>query len=166
MRALAGDLPADAAAIQRAKRFEFYSLGLVLGYSYACSPVVQPGTTTGATSTGPAADTTTYVPATAPGARLPHAWLPDGTSLYDRLGRAFTLLRPAHRAVSLAGPLEQLARARGIPLTVAQAPPGYPGRDDFLLIRPDQHIAWRAADPRDIDLDLVTGRSLAPARRR
>jgi 2-polyprenyl-6-methoxyphenol hydroxylase-like FAD-dependent oxidoreductase len=166
MRALAGDLPADAAAIQRAKRFEFYSLGLVLGYSYAGSPVVQPGTTTGAASTGPAADTTSYVPATAPGARLPHAWLPDGTSLYDRLGRAFTLVGPAHRAGALAGPLEQLARARGIPLTVVQAPPGYPWRDEFLLIRPDQHIAWRAADPRDIDLDLVTGRSLAPARRR
>ena len=42
MRALAGDLPADAAAIQRAKRTEFHSLGLVLGYSYAGSPVIQP----------------------------------------------------------------------------------------------------------------------------
>lgn len=43
LRALAGDLPADAAVIQRVKRFEFYSLGLVLGYSYAGSPVIQPG---------------------------------------------------------------------------------------------------------------------------
>ena len=42
MRALAGDLPRDAAAIQRAKRAEFHSLGLVLGYSYAGSPVIQP----------------------------------------------------------------------------------------------------------------------------
>jgi hypothetical protein len=24
-------------------------------------------------------------------------------------------------------------------------------------VRPDQHIAWRATDPADIDLDLVTG---------
>ena len=42
MRSLAGDLPADAAVIQRAKRAEFHSLGLVLGYTYAGSPVIQP----------------------------------------------------------------------------------------------------------------------------
>jgi 2-polyprenyl-6-methoxyphenol hydroxylase-like FAD-dependent oxidoreductase len=155
MRALAGDLPADEAAIQRAKRFEFYSLGLVLGYSYAGSPVVQPATTAAALP-----DTTAYVPAAVSGARLPHAWLPDGTSLYDRLGRSFTLLGPAHRSAAVA----EQALARGIPLTLAQAPPGYPWRDEFLLVRPDQHIAWRAGDPRDIDLDLVTGRSMAAAR--
>ena len=34
-------------------------------------------------------------PAAQPGARLPHAWFPDGTSLYDRLGTGFTLLGPA-----------------------------------------------------------------------
>ena len=42
MRSLAGDLPADPAVIQAAKRAEFYSLGLVLGYTYAGSPVIQP----------------------------------------------------------------------------------------------------------------------------
>ena len=42
MRSLAHDLPPDAQAIQRAKRSEFHSLGLVLGYSYAGSPVIQP----------------------------------------------------------------------------------------------------------------------------
>jgi 2-polyprenyl-6-methoxyphenol hydroxylase-like FAD-dependent oxidoreductase len=151
MRALAGDLPADEVAIQRAKRFEFYSLGLVLGYSYAGSPVIQP-----APGTAAIADTTTYAPAAEAGARLPHAWMPDGTSLYDRLGRGLTLLGPAPRSGSLA----ERARARGIPLTLAQAPPGYPWRDEFLLVRPDQHIAWRAGDPDCIDLDLITGLSL------
>ena len=43
MRAMAGDLPADAAVIQEAKRAEFHSLGLVLGYSYAGSAAIQPG---------------------------------------------------------------------------------------------------------------------------
>ncbi len=42
MRAMAGDLPADAAVIQEAKRAEFHSLGLVLGYSYAGSAAIQP----------------------------------------------------------------------------------------------------------------------------
>jgi 2-polyprenyl-6-methoxyphenol hydroxylase-like FAD-dependent oxidoreductase len=156
LRALTGDLPADEATIQRAKRFEFYSLGLVLGYSYAGSPVIQPG------GTAEIADTTTYSPAAEPGARLPHAWLPDGTSLYDQLGPGLTLLGPADRAISLAAQ----ARARGTPLTLVQAPPSYPWRDEFLLVRPDQHIAWRAGDPDDIDLDLITGRARMGTRHR
>jgi 2-polyprenyl-6-methoxyphenol hydroxylase-like FAD-dependent oxidoreductase len=153
MRSLAGDLPADAAAIQAAKYPEFHSLGLVLGYSYAGSPVIQPSG-----RPGPAADTTRYTPAAEPGARLPHAWLPGGSSLYDRLGTGFTLLGPVsraarHRAAALAG----RARERGIPLTLREPPPDYPWAGEFLLVRPDQHIAWRASDPGDIDLDVVTG---------
>lgn len=156
MTALAGDLSTDPAAIQRVKRFEFYSLGLVLGYSYAGSPVIQPGG-------GPVtvADTTTYTPSAAPGSRLPHAWLPDGSSLYDRLGTGFTLVGPAGRGARLAG----RARARGIPLAAAEPPPGYPWQGEYLLVRPDQHIAWRAADPDDIDLDAVTGREPADLRK-
>jgi hypothetical protein len=46
-----------------------------------------------------------------------------------------------------------------------QPPPDYPWRDAFLLVRPDQHIAWRASDPDDIDLDVVTGRSGTGTRR-
>lgn len=152
MRALAGDLPADEAVIQRVKRAEFHSLGLVLGYSYAGSPVIQPGVGEPTAIT----DTTTYTPVAEPGARLPHAWLPDGSSLYDRLGRGCTLVGPAG-AGQLAGSLAERARQRGIPLEIIEAPAGYPWRDEFLLVRPDQHIAWRASEPDSIDLDLVTG---------
>ena len=143
MRDLAGDLPADADAIQRAKRAEFHSLGLVLGYSYAGLAVIQPGA-----APAPAADLTCYTPAAEPGARLPHAWLPDGSSLYDQLGPGFTLVGPS---------------ATG-PAAVATWPPAPPraasrwrwpsrrrtirGATEFLLVRPDQHIAWRAADRR------------------
>ena len=151
MRALAGDLPADAAAIQQLKRPEFHSLGLVLGYTYAGSPVDPARGSAGRCVT----DTTRYLPAAEPGARLPHAWYPDGSSLYDRLGRGFTLLAPPGGA----GPeLARDAARRGIPLTLAAAPPEYPWREEYLLVRPDQHIAWRADDPAEIDLDLVTGR--------
>ena len=51
------------------------------------------------------------------------------------------------------------ARRRKIPLSLAEAPPSYPWRTEFLLVRPDQHIAWRSGDPADIDIDLVTGRT-------
>jgi 2-polyprenyl-6-methoxyphenol hydroxylase-like FAD-dependent oxidoreductase len=148
MRALAGDLPADEDAVQRAKRAEFHSLGLVLGYSYAGSPVIAPGAPAGD------ADVTRYTPATEPGARLPHCWLPDGSSLYDRLGRGFTLVGPARGS----GALAERARRRGIPLTLVEPPTSYPWHGEFLLVRPDQHIAWRADDPAAIDIEAASGR--------
>jgi hypothetical protein len=162
MRALARDLSRDAQAIQAAKRSEFHSLGLVLGYSYAGSPVIQPGT-------GPATpggDVSSYTPQARPGARLPHAWLPDGSSLYDRLGAGFTLLGPAGDEDPGVAALQDRARRQGIPLTLLPAPRDYPWRGEFLLVRPDQHIAWRAGQVAEIDLDLVTGRPGRPARRR
>ena len=153
MRSLAGDLPADAAAIRQSKRPEFYSLGLVLGYSYAGSPVIQPSA-----SLAPLRDTTSYVPIAAPGARLPHAWLPDDTSLYDHLGAGFSLVGPVRAGPAAVGALASEARQRGIPLRLVQAPASYPWRDEYLLVRPDQHICWRTTDPLSIDLDIVTGR--------
>jgi 2-polyprenyl-6-methoxyphenol hydroxylase-like FAD-dependent oxidoreductase len=153
-QALASDLPGDARTVQRAKRAEFYSLGLVLGYSYAGSPVIQPG----GCPAGPAGSVSEYTATTEPGGRLPHHWLPAGSSLYDQLGPGFTLVGPVHgrNSASLAA-LVQHARRRGIPLSLVDAPPSYPWPAEFLLVRPDQHIAWRATDPADIDLDLVTG---------
>jgi 2-polyprenyl-6-methoxyphenol hydroxylase-like FAD-dependent oxidoreductase len=148
LRSLPTVLPAAAGAIQRAKRAEFHSLGLVLGYSYAGSPVIQP-----AARPSGEEDSTRYNPSADPGARLPHAWLPDGSSLYDRLGTGFTLLGPTRPAA----PLAACARRRGIPLALLEPPPGYPWSEEFLLVRPDQHIAWRATDPDEIDLDLVIG---------
>ena len=156
MRSLARDLPPDGQAIQAAKRSEFHSLGLVLGYSYAGSPVIQPRAGRGSGDV-PAADVSSYAASAAPGARLPHAWLPDGASLYDRLGAGFTLAGPAGEEDPGVAALQGQARRRGIPLAVLRSPPGYRWGREFLLVRPDQHIAWRAGDAAGIDLDLVTG---------
>jgi hypothetical protein len=41
---------------------------------------------------------------------------------------------------------------------VTLSPFGYPWHDEFLLVRPDQHIAWRASDPAGIDLAAAVGR--------
>ena len=164
MRVLANVLPRDEAAIQQATRSECYTLGLVLGYSYAGSPVIQRGSV----AAGAVADVSTFIPGTEPGSRLPHHWLPDGSSLYDHLGRGFTLLVPATVASDKApghpGVAELAGRARrlGIPLTVTALPPDYPWPADFLLVRPDQHIAWRAADP--VGLDISTAAGLRPVR--
>jgi 2-polyprenyl-6-methoxyphenol hydroxylase-like FAD-dependent oxidoreductase len=184
MRVLANVLPRDEAAIQRAKRSEFYTLGLVLGYSYAGSPVIQRGRV----AARAVADVSTFIPSSEPGSRLPHHWLPDGSSLYDHLGRGFTLLAPttvtsdlpafsgviapqnAGKAPSPLAPGDQpgvaelagRARPLGIPLTVTALPPDYPWPAEFLLVRPDQHIAWRAADPAGLDIEAAAG--LRPVR--
>jgi hypothetical protein len=49
------------------------------------------------------------------------------------------------------------ASRRRIPLTLAEPPPDYPWRAEFLLVRPDQHIAWRAGDPAGIDIETAAG---------
>ncbi len=107
-----------------------------------------------------------YTPSGLPGGRAPHLWLDDervmGSSLFDRFGKGFTLLRLSRDAADTAA-LERAAAKRGIPLVVlhldlAEARTLY-GRD-LALIRPDQHIVWRGdALPEDLDalLSTVTG---------
>ncbi|MFE4196751.1 FAD-dependent monooxygenase [Paenarthrobacter sp. NPDC056912] len=134
------------------KRSEFDSLGLVLGYSYAASPIVVPDG-----SPVPVEDPIRYLPSACPGALLPHAWLKDSTSVYDLLGTGFTLLVDAE-ALEDAGvesaydPVLAAAAAQGVPLTVREVGPDATGvfmRDlwaaDAVLVRPDQHVAWRGS---------------------
>lgn len=154
------DHVALAAAIQAGKRAEFHSLGLVLGYSYAGSPVVQPAL--GAQHSVPQ-DASTYVPTDAPGARLPHLWLGAGQSLYDRLGEGMTVLGPTHQAPEQVAALRRQAAQLSVPLDVVDVPPAYPWADAFLLVRPDQHIAGRSPSPDGLDLPAAVGR--APTQR-
>jgi len=137
---LAGEHARRAAAqvIQATKDREFHSLGLVLGYQYDASPVIVDDGTP-ALPEGQA-----YLPTARPGARLPHLWLPDGASLYDRLGNGFSLLRLRDDAD--VAPFIESAAAHRVPLTVVE-----PGGQilekryeaSLLLVRPDQHVAWR-----------------------
>ena len=94
---------------------------------------------------------TSYEPTARPGARLPHVWLPDGTSVYDLLGDGFTLLRLGLDAAT--GPLSEAATRLGIPLRVldlAHLPRLRTLYEaDLVLVRPDQHVAWRGADVQD-----------------
>jgi hypothetical protein len=149
---------ADAGTIHRAKSPEFFTLGLVLGYSYAGSPVIQGGSGCAGEHGRVVPDVGTYIPSASPGARLPHCWLPAGTSLYDQLGTGFTLVGPAGAGDAAVSLLSERSRALHVPLTLTVAPRDYPWHDEFLLVRPDQHIAWRAADPAGIDLAAAVGR--------
>ena len=153
---LLDDGPAGVAAravaaerIRATKRDEFHALGLVLGYGYGTDAASQAPTTRD------------YVPIAAPGNRLPHSRNAAGESLYDLLGAEFTVLG-GHPDTWL-----DAAARRRIPLTVADPiahgfPPVADG--DVVLVRPDQHIAWRgrpSADPGHA-LDLAV-RGFAPS---
>jgi 2-polyprenyl-6-methoxyphenol hydroxylase-like FAD-dependent oxidoreductase len=150
-------LRADVARALQVKDPEFHSLGLVLGYDYPDSPVVVPDD-----GPRPAYAVPRYTPSSHPGARLPHAWLPDGTSIYDLLADGFTLIRlaPAADAVPF---LDAAARA-GVPVRLLDLVhlPKLRARygADLLLVRPDQHVAWRGTAGADVDavLAVVTGR--------
>jgi 2-polyprenyl-6-methoxyphenol hydroxylase-like FAD-dependent oxidoreductase len=81
-----------------------------------------------------------YEPTTAPGARLPSVFLGDGTALYDRLGRWFTLLCFGGSDPS------PLIDAAPLPLSVvmiddSSVAPVYEAK--LVLVRPDTHVAWR-----------------------
>ena len=93
----------------------------------------------------PARDFINYVPTSRPGALAPHAWLHDGSSLYDHFGQGYTLLAASASLDDIAAARADARRA-GVPLTVIQPAEGaiaslYPAR--LTLIRPDQHVAWR-----------------------
>ena len=140
---------AAAEVIRAAKDREFHSLGLVLGYSYDASPVIVND------GTPPLPESQDYVPTARPGARLPHRWLPDGASLYDRLGNGFSLLWLG--ADADVAPFAEAA-AGGAPLAILDL------RDQrledaygaaLLLVRPDQHVAWRGGS-----VDRSTARAI------
>ncbi|GAA3226470.1 FAD-dependent monooxygenase [Actinocorallia longicatena] len=141
-------LPGVAAAVQASKHREFHSLPLTLGYHYADSPIVVTDDGEKAAD-GPQDDL--YRPSAAPGHRLPHRWLAPGESLYDRLGREFTLA--GDLSAPAAAAIVRAAEAEGVPLTTLDL-----RGDDWtellggalVLVRPDQHVAWRgdrADDP-------------------
>lgn len=147
---------AAAQVIQATKDREFHSLGLVLGYQYESSPVIVDD------GTPLVPEGQYYQPTARPGARLPHLWLPDGSSLYDRLGNGFSLLRLRDDAE--VAPFIEAAEVHRVPLTIvelrAQAlEKRY--QASLLLVRPDQHIAWRgealARPGADAIIDRVRG---------
>jgi 2-polyprenyl-6-methoxyphenol hydroxylase-like FAD-dependent oxidoreductase len=135
---------------------EFASIGVQLGVRYDGSPVVA------GDGAPPQDSLIEYVPSSVPGGRAPHVWLDEGrgpgSSLYDRLGPGFTLLRLGPRAPDGAA-IAAAATGRGVPLKILDVPDP-DARDlygcDLCLVRPDHHVAWRGnASPSDSDAILA-----------
>ncbi len=143
------------AGIQATKSREFDTLGTVLGLCYSGSPLVQ-----AESEAAQAHDSAKYQPSARPGCLAPHAWLPDGRSLYDLFGPGFTLVVADAAAKGEIGRAVADALDQGVPLEVVR-PMKVPVRDlyqaDLTLIRPDQHVAWRG-DRWTSPLARATGR--------
>jgi len=127
----------------REKTRQFRSLGAQLGYRYTGSPiVVSDGTEL------PPLEYGDYHPSAVPGCRAPHVWLEDGSSLFDHFGSGFCLLKLDPDAETL--PIQRAAANVGLPLKVLELDSSairalY--ERPLVLIRPDQHVAWRGDAP-------------------
>jgi hypothetical protein len=131
------------AGLQELGEREFDAPGIIFGAFYGGSPIIA-----NETEDPPADDANLYVPHARPGARAPHVWANNGVALYDQFGRDFTLLRLSSSHDS--APLEHAAKAHGVPLARCESA-SKEARDhyqaDLVLIRPDQHVAWRGNAP-------------------
>jgi 2-polyprenyl-6-methoxyphenol hydroxylase-like FAD-dependent oxidoreductase len=124
---------------------QFAPIGVELGARYDGSPIIA------SDEAAPTDSIVQYIPTGQPGGRAPHSWLGSGRdfgdSLYDRLGNGFTLLRLGPKPTDGAD-LAEAAKKSGVPLDILDVADAAT-RDlygaDLVLIRPDQHIAWRGA---------------------
>ncbi len=130
-------------AIREVKGREFNTLGVVLGSHYHGSPIVAIED-----SPPPPEQVAHATPSAYPGSLAPHAWLADGSSLYDGFGPGYTLLATGGWNAADLLQARRDAADTGVPLTVCQPeahgaalPELYQAR--LVLIRPDQHVAWR-----------------------
>jgi len=131
---------------------QYLSAGLQLGERYEPSPIVC------ASPTPPPEDRwDSYTPLDRPGARAPHVWLAPDRSLYDLLGAGFTLL-VFGEAKGVAA-LETAAAARKMPLKTVRLEARHElYRTALVLVRPDQHIAWRGDDMGDAEAAAICDR--------
>ena len=123
----------------RHARAEFDIPGITFGARYDGSPIVVDGR-----EAPPPDRANAYEPTSIPGGRAPHLWLDERTSLYDRFGFEFTLLDLGAR-----GGVGTLAREFGGAgphvevLAIDSAPLRELYRRRYVLVRPDQVVAWR-----------------------
>src|SRR5688572_21611539 len=153
-REIEDDTPAGEEARKRAGEYyaahgraEFNIPGVTFGGRYDGSPaIVFDGTAP------PPDSANVYVPSACPGGRPPHLWMPDGRSLYDLFGFEWTLLCFERSMVHDSPSLKVLN------LKSEEARDLYGA--DFVLIRPDQIVAWRGNEGAEAAFEKITERAM------
>jgi FAD-dependent monooxygenase len=139
---------------------ENQDFGIEMGYRYE-SPAVIPDKD----AEPPAWTPAHYTPTSWPGGRPPHIFLSDGTPIFDKFGKDWTLLVfDENRGEEL---VVNAAMALSIPLKVVSLSGEELAKTLYekvlVLIRPDQHVAWRTDKVHSMQeaekmLNVVTGR--------
>ena len=128
-------------------RREFNIPGVTFGGRYTHSPlIVEDGTQ------APADAANTYIPSACPGGRPPHAWLPDGSSLFDHFNFEWTLLVLGEDKGPLAQEALKFSEAalqchldfKVLRFDSQELLDLYEA--NLVLIRPDQIVAWRGTN--------------------
>lgn len=141
--------------------YQLDNLGIHFGYRYDTSPVVCGDDDEGEP---PPWEWGRITPSTWPGGRAPAVRLADGTAVFDLLGTGFTLVDLSGAAVGVEA-LDAAQRC-GIPLThlpLADTTLRRVWERDLVLVRPDQHVAWRGHTPPsswDQVLSRVSGQAM------
>jgi 2-polyprenyl-6-methoxyphenol hydroxylase-like FAD-dependent oxidoreductase len=136
--------------------YQLDNLGVHFGYRYSRSPVISHEA-----GSAPVWRWREIVATTWPGSRAPSVRLAGGAQLFDRIGPGYTLVDLS--GTGRGAPLVERARRRGMPmghLAVDDAGVRAAWERDLVLVRPDQHVAWRGdRAPADWPavLDLVCG---------
>jgi 2-polyprenyl-6-methoxyphenol hydroxylase-like FAD-dependent oxidoreductase len=132
--------------------------GLNFGYFYDRSPIIVYD---GAEQ--PAYTMADFTPSTIPGCRVPFSKLPDGRPVTDAFGPGYTLLRlDSETAVA---PLVEAMRDGGVPIEVVDVDTNgshTPYDRKLIIVRTDQHVAWRGdAIPEQPErlVGILTGRA-------
>lgn len=136
--------------------YQLNNLGIHFGYRYETSPIISHDG-----GEAPPWRWREIVPTSWPGGRPPSLRLAGGGALFDEFGPEFTLvdLSGTHKGEEMAKEAADL----GVPIThlvIDEEAVRACWERDLVLIRPDQHVAWRGNEPPDdwaAVLDLVSG---------
>ena len=157
-----GATRAHRAGFLAKEEYQANNIGIHFGYRYEDSPVIV-----AEDGPQPRWDWEEITVTSRPGVRAPSVHLRDGSALFDHFGTGLTLVDMSH--VDAGKPLVARADERGIPMThlpVDEAVVRQAWQRDLVIVRPDQHVAWRGDTtdgPIDVDmvLDVITGRQPA-----
>lgn len=147
----------------RAKLQQYYDLhdgentsdGLEWGHQYQSSVIVEDKTSD---ESKPDFNPKQYMPTTQPGYRAPHVFLKDGSSIFDHFNTTGWTLVTFDACSSGEGHLVEAAKQRDMPLKHVHLV----GEDHvssiwglkMVLVRPDDHVAWRGESIESLDVAL------------
>ena len=139
--------------------------GIEMGYIYESDILQKPPKD----QIRPEWQVSNYTPSTWPGSRPPHVFLTDGSALFDHFGKDWSLVTFTDKLSDV-----QLLLMGAETLRIPLKHVDLKGEDharrlwqmDMVLIRPDQHVAWRSDSVNSLEeaqdiLELVVG--LTPA---